>query len=289
MDNPGSIKDASQGPWETNEDSRTVKKYRKVGYKASFVSKGSSALETRLAAITNMAEASTRSNNSAWWIQCCSTIVRNIDLQLLGHPQNHVVTIRKLFQANHISNQQEFKDYLLEVLPKNEDGLVLLPEINMEHPGQIKVKIEEGVEHSEVKMEEEKIVEAPSKDKNDELLQSLLAKQSELETKFNDLRVDVAGITFKQDSLALKMKAIQGDLEALWKTEDDRAKQFTKNTQQLDDLKTAVWNARLMMSEVDYKVAVLVEDSKLKGSSVEGQIAAGLKFFSKPDDRSPPS
>ena len=187
MENPVTMAESLEDPIDGEVEVKPMKRYKKLGYKAVYVPKESSALETQLAVITGMAESTIRGNNSAWWVHCCSTIVRNIDLSSLGHPQHQVVPIRKLFQARRIKSQQEFKDYLLGALPKNDVGLVFLPEVNMEHPGNIKVKIEEDAADPDIKMEEEALEEERLNDQREQLLQTILAKQQEQDAKLNEV------------------------------------------------------------------------------------------------------
>ena len=51
----------------------------------------------------------------------------------LGHPDSEMVTIRQLFSEHGIENEADLLKFLTNTLPKNKEGHVLLPQINMKH------------------------------------------------------------------------------------------------------------------------------------------------------------
>lgn len=267
------------------QGSKTIKHFRKTPHKTIYVPLSSELLTSQFKLMHNMADSSLKHYNPCWWADCCSTMVRNVDCSQLGHPQHQLVTIRKLFQQHSLTNLEKFVSYMLTVLPKNDVGLILLPQINMEHPGNIKVKIEEDAEETPVKMEEERPEEVPLKDSNAELLQTILAKQQEQDAKLNEMLQKMNDLSLEQQKLAMKVKLLQGEVEALFKTDDEREIQHSKTRDQMEALKTAFDNVRLQMNEIDFKVTVLVDDCKVNKPSLSRQITAGVQSFSRFDKR----
>ena len=91
--------------------------------------------------------------------------------------------------------------------------------------------------------------------------------------------------SLQQQNASFKMKLLQGEVDALLKSEDERDMLHSKTRDQLEALKTAFNNIRLQMNEIDFKVTVLVDDCKVNRPSLSRQITAGVQSFSRFDKR----
>ena len=54
-----------------------------------------------------------------------------------------LIKMKDILTANNIKTEKQFKEYMCQTLPKNKEGLILLPQINMMHPRTAAVKNEE--------------------------------------------------------------------------------------------------------------------------------------------------
>ena len=284
MESYGMMAEGQQGPETQSKWLKPARHFRKMPFKTTFVPTSGPLLDSQLELIFNMAETSVRNNNTGWWAHCCFGVVRNIDCKVLGHPHNQVESLRKLFQTNRLTNLETFKQYMLTTLPRNDVGLVLLPQINMEHPGEIKVKIEEDAAEPDVKMEEERLEEVQWKQQKEELLQSIMAKQAEQDAKQDRMFKKMLEIHVQQQQLLLKVEGMEESIEDLLKKEDDRDILISNTRDQVEALRTAVHNTRRQMQELDFKVTVLVDDSKVTRPAINRQIAAGLSVLSRPEN-----
>ena len=263
-----------------------AKRFKRRPYRSLWLPKDDPALENRLSLLYKLSTLSLGHGKTSWWVACCSTLIRHHDGASFKHPQDKMMTMKEFFHLFAITSEDKFKQEMLARLPNDEKGLVQCPEVNMDHEDCQELKIkEEPISQQDVKMEEEALEEARLKDSNVELLQSILAKQQEQDAKLNEMLQKMNDFSLEQQKLAMKVKLLQGEVEALFKTDDEREMQHSKTRDQMEALKTAFNNIRLQMNEIDFKVTVLVDDCKVNKPSLSRQIAAGLQSFSRFDKR----
>lgn len=250
-------------------------------YKACSVQPDSKELDEQLGLMYGMADSSMKHYNECWWGLCCPTLVRNTDLGTLGHAPDQVVPIRKFFKSNGIDSLQKFKDHMKKTLPRRDDGTVFLPQVNMEHPEIGQVKMEEEEIDNTLKLEEDRLQELRYKEQHDQMLQDIIKRQTEQEAKFDGLLKTVNEVKGVTKHLMSKVKQLETDIGPLLNRTDQRDTKFNETVKDMDALKANFTGIRHQISELDFKVAVLCEDIKFKGSTVTRQISTGLQYVGK--------
>ena len=106
-------------------------------------------LKKKLQLLFQLAAKVIQTRNKGFWANCCSTLIRNVDHLTLGHPVDSVQRIKDLFDHHRLHTEHQFIEYMLNNLPRNDHGHILVPEVNMEHPGN-----EHPVKHEEMSEDE---------------------------------------------------------------------------------------------------------------------------------------
>src|SRR5689334_4320178 len=120
-------------PRETEKQKR--KCFKKLNYRTFYTTKDHPAFQQRISLLHDVVKQFEDHNNKAWWADCCSTMIKNTNLDSLCHPAEKVITIKDFIERNQITSRQRLEEFLLNKLPKNQTGEFLYPEINMMHGG----------------------------------------------------------------------------------------------------------------------------------------------------------
>ena len=107
--------------------------YRVIPYTERYVSEDLPDLWTRLDSIYNLFQAYQRHYHQARWAECCLCFESMTHSGRLGHPASKTISIKELIDRENIYSQEELRRFMLKTLPHNEDGAILLPQVNMRH------------------------------------------------------------------------------------------------------------------------------------------------------------
>ena len=102
-------------------------------YFEEYVPPRSEAFQQRVKELFSLVEAYKKHWNKSRWARCCFTFEKRALQGCLGHPEEKMIDIRKLISRERIQTHEDLQNYLTRVLPKNRDGDILLPQMNMKH------------------------------------------------------------------------------------------------------------------------------------------------------------
>ena len=80
--------------------------------------------------------------NNVRWAKCCHCIEGRTSKGSLNHPEEKMITIKDLIAQEEIETEADLLNYMKKTLPRNKEGEILLPQINMKHPTAIQVRPE---------------------------------------------------------------------------------------------------------------------------------------------------
>ena len=92
------------------------------------------AFKMKLREVYALIEGSEQDTDGDQWAKCCRTVISHEHPELLGHPAAQRVLLRKLRSQEGLDSEEKLREYLLKRLPRDFEGLIMLPEINMRHP-----------------------------------------------------------------------------------------------------------------------------------------------------------
>lgn len=146
-----------------NPDKGKPQCFKRITYTEQYLPRDSPWLRSRVNQLYCMVESFRLHNNKSWWCKCCSTMVRNIDPLTLDHPPGEIVKIKHLIEKHNITSEETLWNYMIHHLPKNDEGHLRMPQINMYHPIKCKVEPEEEqpLQESVVKTEASMKLEEP--------------------------------------------------------------------------------------------------------------------------------
>ena len=96
-----------------------------------------SSFTARVQEIYSIATKGISSNNIPKWAKCCKTMGTKACFRTLAHPESELQDFKTILIVNNIQNEREFFSFMKKELPRNGDWDILLPQINMRHPGAI--------------------------------------------------------------------------------------------------------------------------------------------------------
>ena len=130
----------SRPPQGFKRHKKASKCYRAIPYTERYVSEDLPDLWHRLDSIYHIFEAYQRHYHQARWAECCLCFESMTHVGALGHPASKTISIKALMEREHIYSREELRRFMVNTLPKNEDGAILLPQVNMKHPTLKKTK-----------------------------------------------------------------------------------------------------------------------------------------------------
>ena len=146
----------------------------------------------RIQELYAIAKASVKYRNKAKWAKCCRTAETHYCAGTLGHPKEECIPFKDFLQLEDLHSEENFSIFMFTMLPRNDEGLILLPQINIRHPV---VKFEEGEEP--VSYERQLPVKKEEEDSRNDRLQE----------NFDMLRD-------QNERLTAQVAGLQADLEA---------------------------------------------------------------------------
>ena len=173
--------DATDDASKPSEMPRGLKKgskcFHSIAYIERYVSEDTPAFWERLDDVYSIFEAYQKHYNRAAWARCCYTFERLHHVGALEHPEAQTINIKDLIAQEGIYSQGEFRLFMLKTLPRNKDGHILMPQINMRH---IVIKQEEP-EQSEHRPDTPRI-------KKEEASQSMMKEEDGSEDQSHHLK-----------------------------------------------------------------------------------------------------
>ena len=133
-----------------------------------------------------ISKASVKYRNKAKWAKCCKTAETHYCAGTLGHPKEECIPFKDFLQLEDLHSEENFTRFMFTMIPRNDEGLILLPQINIRHPA---VKFEEGEEP--VSYDRQLPVTKDEEDSRDDRLQEDLDK---LRDQNESLNAQVAGL-----------------------------------------------------------------------------------------------
>lgn len=122
---------------------RPFKRHPRKEFEETRVHPDDAVLQNQLSTIYDMSTTAAENRNTSWWAGCCPAYLRYYKPAPFGHPQHMLIKMKDILTANNIKTEKQFKEYMCKTLPKNKEGLIILPQINMMHPRTAAVKNEE--------------------------------------------------------------------------------------------------------------------------------------------------
>lgn len=140
-------------------------------------------LKSELGQVYRTSMKAIRSKNPAWWVECCSAVIKSQDLGSFGHPKDMTIRMKDYLTLHDITSQETFISHMMTSLPKQDSGLILCPQVNIKHPDHNRAR-EEDVAITEDTQTHDNHDLDPLKDKPDQqseeisTLKKLLADQA---------------------------------------------------------------------------------------------------------------
>ena len=133
---------ASEGQFAPTESRRGQVQYKTIAYKVQYASDDDPDLREKLKLLFDLSTKSTHHRHKGFWASCCSSLLRNVDPLVLGHPVQSFIRLKDLLDYNDLTTEERFIDFMLTTLPRNEQGQIRVPEVNMMHHKGPDVKLE---------------------------------------------------------------------------------------------------------------------------------------------------
>ena len=174
---------------------KATQAFHAIPYHSIFVQEDSWLLWHRLDTIYSIFEGYKCHYNRASWAECCCTFERMGYVGALGHPESRVISIKGLIDREGIHCLEDFRSFMLRTLPKDKDGAILLPQVNMRHPTVKKEEDSSSLDHQDTKstgLETTQQTQVSQEVEGRELssqMKSLLQKFASLEAKNTKLNV----------------------------------------------------------------------------------------------------
>ena len=132
---------------------KTVHPFHAIPYAEIYVDEDSQIFWQRLDVIFGIFEGYKRHYNMAAWAECCFCFEKMSQMGTLGHPQSQVITIKDLIDREGIQSSEDFRRFMMRTLPKDKDGAILLPQVNMKHPSIKKSQESPSQPHSDTTLQ----------------------------------------------------------------------------------------------------------------------------------------
>lgn len=171
-------------------------KFQKTSFKAMYTDEADPDLEDKLKTIHGLSCKTIQHKNKGFWVLCCSSVIRNIEVGQLGHPQDQVIKLKEFFDNNDLTDEKSFISFMKRTLPRNEHGQVLVPQINMYHP------------IPPMKIEEEILVK-----KEPEESHYFLASRDEVASKFDELFSQVNDLKSANTDMRSKVVKLEEEVK----------------------------------------------------------------------------
>ena len=123
----------SSPPSELKGHIKGYKSFRVIPYGERYVSEDHTDLWTRLDDLYSIVQSYKTNFNKAKWVDCCYTFERTKFMGRLGHPECASRDIKDLIHQENLHSLEEFRRFMLKTLPRNDVGLIRMPQVNMKH------------------------------------------------------------------------------------------------------------------------------------------------------------
>ena len=163
--------------------------FRVQPYAERYVSDDHTELWERLDQLYSIVQAYKTNFNKANWTDCCYTFERTKFMGKLGHPACSTRDIKDLIHQENLHSLEEFRQFMLRVLPKNDVGLIRMPQVNMKH-GIFKEEADSSSRHDDEAILPEKQEAKPSQRAEEVSNQNKPSKTQKLTEDISALRVE---------------------------------------------------------------------------------------------------
>ena len=102
-------------------------------YSTVYLEDGHPSFITRVQELYSIGFKGISGNNIPKWAKCCKTLATKACFRTLGHPQAECQDFKAILKLNNITNEREFTSFLKRELPRDKDGNILMPQININH------------------------------------------------------------------------------------------------------------------------------------------------------------
>ena len=118
---------------EAKVHKRGYHSYRVIPYVERYVSLDQPEIWERLDDLYGIVLTYKENFNKANWTDCCYTFERTKFKGKLGHPPCGTRDIKDLIHQENLHSLEEFRRFMLKTLPRNDVGLIRMPQVNMKH------------------------------------------------------------------------------------------------------------------------------------------------------------
>jgi hypothetical protein len=121
---------------------KTSERFRPFNYLNTYTKETSNMFNERITLLYTMVVDYKRNKHNARWAKCCFCFEGRVAKGNLNHPEEEMINIKDLMAQEQIDSEADMLAFMKRTLPRNEDGEILLPQINMKHSTAIPVNPE---------------------------------------------------------------------------------------------------------------------------------------------------
>ena len=269
---------------ESSNIRKQSRRFHPFKYLERYLPEGHAMFSERITLLMELIETYLKRPKGIRWARCCNSVERHVARGSLGHPEGQMVDLKDLLESELVCDEKSLRSFLLKKMPRNEDGDVLVPQINMMHGIICKEEPEDAEPEHMEKIEAHMILEDFDQNYSDLAEENKFLRQqnteltSRLESMEGTLKVnhsyqtqaqqmaELTGRACKDEiirkSLITRMKQIQEDLDPLLDNERAGANRFVPVMRHLDQNIALVEEYKKKMLDLEFKVQVLSDDSK---------------------------
>ena len=110
------------------------RRFKPIPYLEEYAAIGSTTFKTRIISIHQaVIQVYLEHRNNCSWASCCKTFERELRSGKLGHPEKNIEMLSSIVNRENIATIEGLSTYFIKTMPKNSEGEILLPQINMRH------------------------------------------------------------------------------------------------------------------------------------------------------------
>ena len=108
-------------------------RFRPINYLTTYTNDIHTRFKERITLLYTMVDCYHKHRNIVRWAKCCFCIEGKATRGSLNHPEEEMITLKDLVVQEQIENEADLFAYMKKTLPRNSEGDILLPQINMKH------------------------------------------------------------------------------------------------------------------------------------------------------------